>query len=170
MEDTKETIEMIKETRKSIEYIFTEKTDILWKVAIIVIPNIFLYSIIIKMSQKYDHKKILEKKIEKALKKDHVIVAKLKKQSYSKQSNITERRYKAVYEYTIDNKVYTYKTKFKTGFPPEILHLYYEKNPRKLFKKEENEQKFFMEIFMTLVQILPLIITLKLVKIFGIVG
>lgn len=94
----------------------------------------------------------LKLNIEKAEAAGHVHRGKrvsLEKRSYKKDHG-WETRYKAVYEYTYNEKKYTKRITHRNGEPPIKLDFYYKTNPKKVFTKLKKKGAFLNGVLMML--------------------
>lgn len=83
-----------------------------------------------------------EKKLDDAKKKGNVIpnakrVESRKKYEGIKERNKPDRHYHGTYEYEIDGEIHRYHAYFGHRKPPKTVTLYYKKDPRKPFCREE---------------------------------
>lgn len=131
-------------------------------IGIIVIVITFVIECIL-LSKGYINTKSSKKKLERAIKLNHVIKAKRISywDDYQTADEMTNSYYHAKYEYTINNKKKKYRYLSKKH-PPLILNLYYINNPNKVFHCEEKRS-----VFAILFYIIPFVLGIIVIKLLG---
>lgn len=129
-----------------------------WLIAFASFILTFVIRIKFGIDDKFDPRKKLDRKVKKAIEDKHVITATLVKQYIDYDEN-NRTTCGGKYEYEIDGKKRTYTAYFGEGlYPRTILHLYYEKTPKKLFTNEERQFYGISGLFMVILNFSPFIV------------
>jgi len=143
---------------------------IIWGKWLLVFASIIL-SIVIRVKFKIDDKinpsKKLDDKVKKAIENNNIINATLVK-TYIHYDKDNKRTFSGKYEYELNGKKYDYTALFwEEQHPPRILHLYYEKTPKKLFTNEEYHYYAITGLPLVILNFSPLIVGAFMVWILG---
>lgn len=146
---------------------------IIWVKWLIVFSS-FILTIIIrikfKIDERLDPSKRLEDKVKKAIENKHIINATLVK-TYIHYDEDNKRTFSGKYEYEVNGKKHNYTAVFwGEQQPRRILHLYYEKTPKKVFTNEEYHYYAITGLPLVILNFSPFIVGALMVWLLGLAG
>lgn len=129
-----------------------------WILVFAVVVIMYVIIIKFKITDIFDPSVKLEKKVQKAIKDGHVIEGKLI-DSWHNRDDDNNKTYHGTYEYEINGKKRKYRTIFLTNSkPPSIIHLFYNKSPRRLFAKKEYHYNAILGIPFLIIYFSPFLV------------
>lgn len=142
-----------------------------WVMVFAVVILSFVIILKFRIADIFDPCVRLGKKVAQAKAQNHVIEAKLIKIHTWREYDSTATEYTGDYQYELGGKVYKYPAaNFDYQKPPEILHLYYDKTPQRLFTDEKITHYRLRAIPMIIINLSPFIIGGLMVRLLGLFG
>ena len=142
-----------------------------WVLVFVVVILSLVIRIKFKIDDIFDPHVRIDKKVKKAIEQNHIINARLVKiHSWLDDNNSLIREYSGNYEYELNGKQYKYHAVFGYKKPPEILHLYYDKTPGKMFTNEKINYYSLWGIPLVIMNFSPFIIGALMVWLLGLAG
>lgn len=129
----------------------------------------FVIRLRFKLDDLVDPRERIKKKVKKAAEQHHVITAKLV-QYRRWQDDDSGYSSRGDYQYELDGKFYCYSAHFDHAVPPDILHLYYNKSPTRLFTDEKPNGAGLWVIPMAILAFSPFLVGAFMVWILGLAG
>lgn len=142
-----------------------------WVLVFVVVILSFVIRIKFNIDNSFNPHVRIDKKVKKAIEENHVIEAALVKvHTYLDDKNPSLHEYSGDYQYEMNGKKCKYRAVFGYKRPPEILHLYYDKTPKKLFTNEKLNYYGLWGIPLLIMQFSPFIIGAITVWLLGLAG